>query len=332
MGRVITRTLVVLLVCLGVVGSAAAADLGLITGSESGTYYRFGQDLQRLVKTSGINLSVHPSKGAVENIFAIHQRRGIQLGIVQSDVLAFVADARSNPAVTKIARSTRMVFPLYDEQVHVLARAGLGSFDNLAGKRVAIGREGSGTYLTASALFKLSDVKPAERVPLDGPEALAQLRAGRIDAMVYVAAYPISLLKDGVTAADGLALVPISSKSILESYAPIDIPSNVYAWQATPVSTVAVKAVLVSSDLRQRECDLVGRFAQAIVKGRDWLAQNGHPRWKTVDLDFRLDGWEQYDCVQKYVGRPSPVESSPSASAGPRNPVNEAIKGVLGRP
>jgi uncharacterized protein len=329
--KAIAQSVVALLVSLGAVSAAAAADLGLITGGENGTYYQFGQDLKRLGKSSGINLRVHPSKGSVENIFAVHQRRGIHLGIVQSDVLAFVADAQSSPAVAQIARSTRMVLPLHDEEVHVLARRGIGSFDNLAGKRVAVGQEGSGAHLTASVLFKLSEVTPAERVPIDGPEALAQLKAGRIDAMVYVAGYPVSLLKGGVTAADGLELVPISSKSVLESYAPAEIPANVYEWQTTPVSTVAVKAVLVSFDFRQRECDSVGRLAQAIVKGREWLTRNGHPRWKMVDLDFRLKGWEQYDCVQKYVGRPASAESSPSASAGPRNPVNEAIKGALGR-
>jgi TRAP transporter TAXI family solute receptor len=324
------RTVAALLLCLGAVSVATAADLGLIAGGKHGTYYQLGQDLRRLVRSSGIDLHVHPSTGAVENIFAVHQRSGIHLGIVQSDVLAFVAGSQSNPAVAQIARSTRMVLPLHDEHVHVLARQGIGSFENLAGRRVAVGREGSGTHLTASLLFKLSAVAPGEWVPIEGPEALAELKAGRIDAMIYVARYPVRLLKDGVTAADRLALLPISSKSILESYAPAEIPPGVYHWQTTPVSTVAVKAVLISSDFRQGECDLVGRFAQAVVNGRDWLTRNGHPVWKTVDLDFRLSGWERYECVQKYVGKPAPGEESPSASAGERNPVNEAIKGVLG--
>ena len=39
----------------------------------------------------GFNLTVHPSKGSVDNIFAVYQRPGVQMGIVQSDVLAFVS-------------------------------------------------------------------------------------------------------------------------------------------------------------------------------------------------------------------------------------------------
>ena len=136
------------------------------------------------------------------------------MGSCSSDVLAFIAGVESI-RLKGIARHTRMVFPLYDEEVHILGRREIADFDQLAGKRVAIGREGRGTYLTARLLFKLSAVRPGEIVPIDGSEALTQLKAGRIDAMFYVVGSPVRLLKDGVKAADGLALIPISSKSIL---------------------------------------------------------------------------------------------------------------------
>jgi TRAP transporter TAXI family solute receptor len=292
-----------LLVCFCAASVASATDLGLITGGEKGTYHQFGLDLQKLVKPSGINLTVYPSKGSVDNIFAVYRHRRVQMGIVQSDVLGFLASAKSNLMLTRIARNIRLVFPLYNEEVHVLARREIVEIDHLAGKRVAVGQEGSGSYMTARLLLKLADVVPGEMVPIEGREAFTQLKAGRIDAMFYVAGYPVGLLKNDVTAGDGLALIPISSKSILESYDAVEIPENVYEWQTTPVRTVAVKAVLVSFDFRSRECDSVGRFAQQIATGMDWLIKNGHPKWKQVDLDYRVEGWKQYDCVRKYLGR-----------------------------
>jgi uncharacterized protein len=39
----------------------------------------------------------------------------------------------------------------------------------------------------------------------------------------------------------------------------------------------------------------VGRFAKTIVDSMDWLVTNGHPRWKAVDINYPLKGWEQYD-------------------------------------
>jgi hypothetical protein len=60
----------------------------------------------------------------------------------------------------------------------------------------------------------------------------------------------------------------------------------------------------------------------------DWLVKNGHPKWKAVDLDFPLKGWEQYDCVARYVKKGArPAASAKSASP---NPVLDAMKQMLG--
>ena len=318
----------ILLVASGV---RAAEDVGLITGGEKGTYYRFGLDLQKLVKAHGFNLTVHPSRGSVENIYAVYQRPGVQMGIVQSDVLAFVSRVETDPLLKLIAKKTKMVFPLYNEEIHLVGRRDIASFDDLAGKRVAIGREGSGTYLTSRLLFKLSEVNPAEMVPIDTGEALAALRAGRVDAMFYVAGYPVKLFTDDVTEADRLAVIPITNKSVVEFYPTVDLPARAYAWQETPVPTVAVKSVLISFDFRRKDCDTVGRFAQVLAKQMPWLVENGHAKWKSVDLDFPLRGWEQYDCVRKALGKSAPTARAGAAKPAPgSNPVSDAIKNALG--
>jgi TRAP transporter TAXI family solute receptor len=310
-------------------GTSSAADLGLITGGERGTYYQFGLNLQTLVKPQGIDLTVHTSKGSVENVYAVYQRPGVQMGIVQADVLAFVSRIQTDPVLKRIATKTKMVFPLYNEEIHLVGRSDIRDFDDLADKRVAIGREGSGTYLTSRLLFKTSEVAPKEMVPIDTDEALAELKAGRIDAMFYVAGFPVKLLTEKIAPGEGLAIIPITNKSIAEFYPSVEIPAGTYRWQETPVRTVAVKAVLVSFDFRQRDCDLIGRFAQTVSNNMDWLTKNGHPKWKAVDLDFPLKGWEQYDCVARYVKKGGRPAASSAKSASP-NPVLDAMKQMLG--
>jgi TRAP transporter TAXI family solute receptor len=308
----------------------AADDIGLITGGEKGTYYQFGLDLQRLMRSNGFNMTVYPSRGAVDNVYAVYQRPGVQLGIVQSDVLAFVSRVESDPLLRRIAKKTKMVFPLYNEEVHLVGRRDIASFDDLTGKRVAIGREGSGTYLTARLLFKLAEVAPAEMVPIDMGEALSALRTGRVDAMFYVAGYPVKLFKDDVNADDKLAIIPITHKSVVEFYPSVTIPGDVYAWQSAPVSTVAVKSVLVSFDFRRRDCDTIGRFAQVMASKMSWLTANGHPKWKSVDLEYPLKGWEQYDCVRRAMGRTPPPAVVTTRGTGADNPISDAIKTILG--
>jgi uncharacterized protein len=326
------RCLIVLASLALVLGGAAAAraanELGIITGGERGTYYQFGLNLQRLGKQTGVDLSVATSKGSIENVFAVYQKPNTQLGIVQSDVLAFVARVQSDPVLKRIAKKTKMVFPLYNEEIHLLGRKEITDFDDLTDRRVAIGREGSGTYLTARLLFKVSDVAPKEMVLIDTDEALAALKAGRIDAMFYVAGYPVKLLSEGVTEADGLALIPITNKSITEFYTRTEIPAATYSWQPQALNTVAVKAVMISFDFRRKDCDIIGQFAQAISTNLPWLVKNGHPKWKSVDLDAPLKGWEQYDCVAKYMRKPGGQPAATLKPAG-SNPVMDAIKDLL---
>src|SRR5512144_459486 len=93
---------------------AFALEMNLMTGREKGTYYQFGLNLQQLVKSKGIELGVQPSTGSIENLYAVYQRPNTQLGIVQSDVLAFVTRVQSNPLLVKIAQKTKLVFPLYN--------------------------------------------------------------------------------------------------------------------------------------------------------------------------------------------------------------------------
>jgi len=309
--------------------ASLAADMGIITGSEKGTYYQFGLNIQQLIKPKDFNLSVYSSKGSVENVYAVFQRPGVQLGIVQADVLAFVARVETNPTLQRIAKKTKLVLPLYNEEVHLLGRRDIVDFDDLTDRRVAIGREGSGTYLTTKLLFKLSEVVPKEMVLIDTDQALAELKAGRIDAMFYVAGFPVKLFTEGVTEADGLGLIPILNKSILEFYPRTQIPASTYPWQPKPTDAVAVKAVLVSYDYKRGDCDNVGRVAELIANNVDWLIKNGHPKWKSVDLNYPVKGWEQYECVKKYLKKPA------AASAGrpdktSLNPVLEAIKEILG--
>jgi TRAP transporter TAXI family solute receptor len=300
-----------------------AQDMGIITGNKRGTYYQFGLNLAQLVKSRNIKLNVLDSAGSVQNVYAVYKAPGVQLGIVQSDVLAFITKIQTDATLARIAGKIRMVFPLYNEEVHLLGQQGIIDFDDLADRVVAVGEEGSGTYLTAKILFEVSEVKPRELVAIGTDEALAQLKQRKIDAMFYVAGQPVKLFSEAVTVQDKLALIPITNKSILDFYLDIEIPAKTYSWQDKEIHTVAVKAVLVSYDFRGVNCEHVGRFAKTLQDNLEWLRANGHPKWRAVDLNAPVKGWEQYDCVRKYL-----QPSQRPAAERPRdtNPVLDAIK------
>lgn len=325
MKRFLTTSLAMILVlmCASV---TLAIDMGIVTGGPKGTYYQFGLNMQRLVQQNGINLKVANSKGSVENIYAVYKRPHTQLGLVQSDVLAFVSRVQTDPILKRIAQKIKLVFPLYNEEIHLVGQRDIRDFDDLAGKKVAIGKEGSGTYLTSKLLFEISEIEPAELLAIGTDEALAQLKAGRIDAMFYVAGVPVKLFQENVSERDELSVIPILNKNLTEFYPLAKIPAKTYPWQIEPVNTIAVKCALVTFNFRGINCDYVGRFANIIHENLEWLQINGHPKWNLVDLNYPLKGWQQYDCVQKYLGKRERIQRRKPAAI---NPVLDAIKNMM---
>ncbi len=313
----------ILLTSIFFIVPVSAEDMGVITGKKKGTYYQFGLNLAELVKSRDIQLKVYDSAGSIDNVFAVYKAPGTQMGIVQSDVLAFIAKIQSDPALKRIAAKIKMVFPLYNEEVHLLAHKEITDFDDLADKVVAIGEEGSGIYLTTRLLFEMSEVKPRQMLPLGPDEALVQLKQGKIDAMFYVAGMPVKLFAEDVSPSDGLSLVPITSKSILEFYPGTEIPANTYTWQSKAVNTVAVKAVLISYDFTRLQCENVGKFSRILYDNLEWLRTHGHPKWKSVDLNATLRGWEQYGCVRRFI-QPGARRTVGKPSSG--NPVVDAMR------
>ncbi|MFZ0929079.1 MAG: TAXI family TRAP transporter solute-binding subunit [Syntrophobacteraceae bacterium] len=301
-----------------------AIEMGIMTGNEKGTYYQFGLNLQELMAQHGIKLKVYPSKGSIENVYSVYKKHSTQLGIVQSDVLAFISRGQSNDTLKTVAKKIKLVLPLYNEEVHIVARKGITDFSDLSDRRVAVGEDGSGTYLTAKLLFEVSGIKPKDVVNIGAGEALMQLKEGKIDAMFYVAGAPVKLFAQDIKEEDNLELLPVMDKQILDFYPRAEIPAGTYAWQDKPVKTVAVKAVLVTYDSRTGECENVGKFARILSDNLDRLIQTGHPKWKAVDLDYTLKGWPQYDCVKKHLGTLA-QKKEPARL----NPVLDAIKGML---
>jgi TRAP transporter TAXI family solute receptor len=312
--------------------AAAAEDgrgfLGIITGDVKSTAHQIGMDLKTLVQRSRVHLSVFNSSGSVENIYAVYQRPGNHLGLVQSDVLAFVAKVRSDPRLKLIADKIKWVFPLYDQEVHILGTTAIHRFSDLQGKRVAIGHVESGTYLTSRLLFEISGVMPRQMIAIGHAPAMAALQSGSIDAMIIVDGAPVERLALDVSAADGLHLVSLTDDGIRAFYPASRIPSGTYPWQAADVDTVSVKAVLVAYDFRNHHCNTIGNVARLMSDNLEWLRFNGHPKWKTVDLDETVKGWEQYKCVKSYTPSATADESE-SAPERKFNPVADAIAAVF---
>lgn len=329
-GRITLGLLLALFV--GICPAALPADpsdgfLGIITGAPRSTAHEIGMDLKAMAGPYGLHLAVYDSSGCVENIHAVYQRPGNHLGLVQSDVLAFVAKVKSDPQLERIAEKIKWVYPLYDREIHILAKTDISTLGALNGRTIAVGSVENGSYLTSRLLLEIAGVVPGEIMPLDGDAALAALKAGTVDAMVVVDGMPVESLVLDVSPMDDLHLVPVSHPGVRAFYPASRIPSGTYPWQTEAVDTVSVRTILVTYDFHNHHCHAIGRLAALIRDRLDWLRMSGHPKWKQVNLDDDVREWERSACVDDYAPGQT-ADNEPVTDRRP-NPVADAIEAVF---
>jgi uncharacterized protein len=290
-----------------------ADSIGVLTGSMTGTYFQFGQDLAKFARTAGLELTVKESEGSVDNLRRLVSRENAAISIVQSDVLGFLSRSEDAEA-RQLAERLRLVFPLYNEEVHLLARKEVRRFEDLAGKRVVVGTQGSGNWLTSNNLLRMLNVTPAKRLELPPPEGASAVLGGEADAMVYVAGKPVKLFRtfqelqnnpQYASLVQAVHFVPLNHQSMLQEYVASTIGPDDYEWLSEAIPTVAVKAVLVSFDFSsrsnpyyQKRCEQLAKFGRVVRENFAELQQAGHPKWKEVDLDQDLGIWKRDTCSQ----------------------------------
>jgi TRAP transporter TAXI family solute receptor len=286
--------------------TAQPLELNIVTGGPTGTYIRIGQDVATLGAECGRSLNVRESAGSLENVFAVRDRPVTQFGIVQGDVLEYIQTfAAEDTQLRRAAQGLRIVYPLYDEEVHILARRDIAGLDGLEGRRVAVGVENSGNFITAQLVLDLARVAPAERETTLAPAAaLEALLAGEVDAMVYVAGAPVSLFAEAAIDPERFHLLPLADPVLRSVYVPADLPAGTYPFQSEPLATIAVKAVLVTYDYDARgnayhraSCEAVSDFSYLILSRIEALRENGHPKWSAVDMTELPPGWRVSDCA-----------------------------------
>lgn len=277
---------------------ANAGTVGIIAGGVDGTYIRIAADLAAVLdRGNELRVIAMLGKGSIQNIQDIILLRGVDIGIVQSDALAF---ARRNRLVPGVESQIQYIAKLYDEEIHLLVRPGIGGLAELEGQVVNVDVAGSGTAMTASLVFEALGIRPRFANEVQDL-ALTRLRAGEIAGMVFVAGRPARLFAT-VPPGTGLRFLPIPpTPALMETYLPgilaaADYPALIP--EGSSVETIAVGAVMAvyawpPGHERHRK---VARFVEALhARFPDFLRPPRHPKWREVNLAAQVPGWVRFD-------------------------------------
>src|SRR5215468_7299360 len=149
----------------------------LETAGGAGISVRIAEELANLID-DGSTRRVLPviGKGTLQNITDLKLLRGIDMAILQTDVLDYARQQNLFPGidywVTYIAK-------LYNEEFHLLARQDIKTVADLAHERVNVDLREAGTAITAVRLFELLKI-PVTATNDDQETALDKLRKGEI--------------------------------------------------------------------------------------------------------------------------------------------------------
>ena len=285
---------------------APTAVLGIISGGLSGTYIRIANDIATVFSTKVPNFRVLPivGKGSLQNISDILNIRDVDIGIVQSDVLSYL---RQKPSLLGLTNNVAYLAKLYDEEVHILGREDIASAADLTGKRVEMDARGTGTSLTATVIFDALGVKPIV-LNDDSETALAKLKRGEVDALVYVTGKPARLFTDAANSNLHFLSVPLNP-ALLQTYLPTRLTHTDYPAlvpEGESVETVAVGAVMAVYNWAPGSERYVrlSRFVDAFFDNLEALQEPGrHPKWRQVSLTAQVPGWSRFRAAQEWLKR-----------------------------
>jgi uncharacterized protein len=299
-------------------GSEVSVNRGVVeleTTRTAGISVRIAEDLANVID-DGATRRVLPvvGKGAVENLTDLKLLRGIDMAILQTDVLDYARQQNLFPGidswVTYIAK-------LYNEEFHLLARQEIKTVADLANQQVNVDLRGAGTSITAARLFDLMKI-PVTVTNDDQEVALEKLRKGEIAAIAFVAGKPAPLFHN-LTGNDGFHFLAIPlNPAVTAAYVPTRLTAADYPGLVPndqPIDTVAVGAVLLAANLQQgseRYRNLVNFVEAFFTEFQSLLEPGHHPKWREVNITAELPGWHRFPPAEQWLQRNVQVASAPN--------------------
>lgn len=305
---VLTATLGVVLLGYWLIEPAPPRQLVMATGPEGSDAQALGLRYQTALKKYGVNLRLIATAGSPENL--------ARLGAANGEVE--VAFFQGGTAYSVNAPGLVSLGSLYYEAIWVFYRGAPASdLPGLAGKRIGIGPEDSGSRALALQLLAVNGVvlPPTELLPVGGPDGARQLREGRIDALFLVAPGESALVQE-LLADKTLQLLPFDRAEAYVRRFPfltrltlpkgvMDFAGNVPAQDVPLVAPTA--SLLARTTLHPALANLLVRAAHDIHGEASLFNQAGvFPNMTNADFPYNEEVRRYYTSGSSFLQRHLP--------------------------
>ena len=277
----------------------------MTTGPAGSDYASLGEQYQRILGRSGIELKLVPSAGAVENLQRLNDpRSGVSIGFVQGGL---TSEVRS-PDLESLGA-------MFFQPFWGFSRVPPGNkLEGLRGRKLSVGPLGSGTHALAMTLLQLNgvDERIVQLQTLPPEQAANALLEGQIDAAVVVSSWNSPTVRKLIAAPDlslvsfpradaYVALYPYLSKLLL----PAGVGSLALNRPPTDVTLLAPRAsLLVRRNLHPAIQYLLLQAAMEIHSGPNIFRQAGRfPAAERDDLPLSAEALQFYKSGTPFLQR-----------------------------
>jgi TRAP transporter TAXI family solute receptor len=228
-------------------------ELHLATASLGGAFYPAGQTMSNLVSkyADGITMLPVVSAGAIQNPRLVHSGE-VDLGMTNAN-MAWLAVNAQGPYAEPL--DLKAVGVLHASILHMVTLKGsaIDSFDDLRGKRVAVGPAGGGTYGFLVRLLEVHDMTIDDITPsyLSYTDGFTQLGDRNVDAALALAGFPTAAVMQAM-ATHELSFIELSEAKLdamLERYpyyTTRKLPKDIYR-QDDDVTVIGVNNILITN-------------------------------------------------------------------------------------
>jgi len=278
----------------------------MTTGTPGSDYEEFARRYQSILARSGVELRLTSSAGALENLKRLNDpRSGVSVGFVQGGLTSQTL----SPDLQSLGTLFYEPFWFFCRCVQPGPR-----LENLRGRKISIGPEGSGGRALALKLLALNNVDRgvAELLPLTASEAGERLLHGEIDGAMMMAAWSSTVVRRVLAApevnvinaprADALvALYPFLNKLML----PAGVGNMAANRPPTDVVLLGPKtSLIVRNDLHPAIQHLLLEAAVEIHSGPGIFEKSGQfPAPEKVDVPLSRDAQQFYKSGPPFLQR-----------------------------
>ncbi len=267
----------------------------IATGGTSGVYYPLGASIGTILEDEiGAETSVQATQASVENVNLILNGQA-ELALITGDT-AYQAYEGVGPFEDQGAQEDlKAMASLYPNYLQVVTTedSGIETFNDLKGKKVAVGAPNSGTELAAQVLFEGHGMSYDDITPdyLSFAEAVDQMKNGQVDAAILSSGIPNSGLMD-LDTTHTIKLIPIEDeamKELTEKYAYLIetvIPADSYSVEEDVSAIEITNTMIVNQDLSEDE---VYAITKAFFENLDVLSET-HSVGEEIKLEKAAEG------------------------------------------